>query len=318
MMSNPFNEASEFHWLLEMVQSIDAGLVVLDKEYRINLWNGFMENHSGMMPSEVRGKVLFDLFDEIPENWFKRKVETVRKLRNQAFTTWEQRPYIFRFPNYRPLTGISPLMYQNMTIIPLMATDGESEDVCVIIYDVTDIATNKLQLREVNAELETLSRTDRLTGLFNRGYWEEQLKMEFNRFHRTGRLSSLVMLDIDHFKKVNDTYGHSAGDDVIRMVSDCLQKTARTTDIIGRYGGEEFAVILIDTDVAQSRYFAERLRKRIEKEVVTHSGKDIRVTVSLGIAQPVNDMLSHESWIQLSDKALYQSKEGGRNLVTLI
>ncbi len=208
-------------------------------------------------------------------------------------------------------------MYQNMTIIPLMATHGATEDVCVIIYDVTDVANNKLQLRELNAELETLSQTDSLTGLYNRGYWEEQLKMEFNRFHRTRVWSSLVMFDIDHFKKVNDTYGHNVGDEVLRMVAECLQKTARTTDIVGRYGGEEFAAILINTDVSQSRYFGERLRKRIEEQVVHHSGQEISVTISLGIAQPNVDMLTHENWIQLSDQALYKSKENGRNQLTV-
>ncbi|MCW8886337.1 MAG: GGDEF domain-containing protein [Motiliproteus sp.] len=311
------SEVSEFHWLLEMVQSIDAGLVVLDGEYRVKLWNGFMENHSAMMPSQVRGQVLFDLFEEIPVDWFKRKVETVRKLRSQAFTTWEQRPYIFRFPNFRPLTGLSPYMYQNMTIIPLTAVHGATDDICLIVYDVTAVATNKIRLGEVNDELAKLSRTDALTGLFNRGYWEEQLKCEFNRYNRTDLTSTLVMFDIDHFKKVNDTFGHHAGDEVIRAVSECLQKTARTTDIVGRYGGEEFGAILINTDAAQARYFAERLRKRIEQLEVMQGGSSIRFTISLGIAESIQRFECHEHWIQAADKALYQSKSNGRNCTTV-
>ncbi|OMH25586.1 sensor domain-containing diguanylate cyclase [Motiliproteus sp. MSK22-1] len=310
-------EISEFHWQMEMLQSIDAGLVVLDRNYQVKLWNSFMENHSGLRSGDVRDQSLFSLFDCLPEVWLRRKIETVIKLNNRAFTTWEQRPYVFEFDNNRPLTGMSPVMYQNMTIIPLPAPTGEVEHVCMIVYDVTDVAINKLQLREVNAELEHLSRTDRLTQLFNRGYWEEQLDKEFSRFKRTGAVSSLVMFDIDHFKKINDTYGHQAGDEVIREVSRWVRKVARTTDVVGRYGGEEFAVILLNTDAAQARYFSERLRRRIEEGLVSYEADEIKFTISLGVAEADSHMESYEDWLQLADKALYQSKNNGRNCLTV-
>ena len=302
---------------MEMLQSIDAGLVVLDRNYQVKLWNSFMENHSGLRSGDVRDQSLFDLFDSLPEAWLRRKIETVIKLNNRAFTTWEQRPFVFEFDNNRPLTGMSPVMYQNMTIIPLPAPTGKVEHICMIVYDVTDVAINRLQLREANAELEHLSRTDRLTQLFNRGYWEEQLDKEFSRFKRTGAVSSLVMFDIDHFKKINDTFGHQAGDEVIREVSRWVRKVARTTDIVGRYGGEEFAVILLNTDAAQARYFSERLRRRIEEGLVHFEKEEIKFTVSLGVAEADSHMENYENWLQLADKALYQSKGNGRNCLTV-
>ena len=123
-MENRQAEFKEFHWLMEMIQTIDVGLVVLDREYSIQVWNDFMANHSGKLPHEVIGKNLFQVFDSIPESWFRHKVDSVFLLKNRAFTTWEQRPYLFKFKNYRPITGTAEFMYQNITLIPLMSVDS--------------------------------------------------------------------------------------------------------------------------------------------------------------------------------------------------
>ena len=298
---------------MNMIQTIDVGLVVIDVEYRIQVWNGFMANHSGKAPHDVIGKNLFATFDTIPETWFRHKAESVFLLKNRAFTTWEQRPFLFRFRNYRPITGTAETMYQNITLIPLVSADGKVSHIGIIIYDVTDMAVGKMQLEQANDELEALSRTDRLTGLNNRGYWEECLIAEFKRVHRTKAPCTLVLFDIDHFKKVNDTYGHQAGDEVIRVTAKLLTECKRTTDIAGRYGGEEFAVILIDTVPEGAMVFAERLRKQVENHTVTHDGKDIRFTISLGLAQCSEDIRDHPHWIECSDQALYKAKQSGRN-----
>jgi len=168
-------------------------------------------------------------------------------------------------------------------------------------------------LEKANGQLENLSQTDRLTQLNNRGHWEECLKQEFNRSQRTKAPCSLIMFDIDHFKQVNDNYGHQAGDEVIRDTSRILKSTIRDTDIAGRYGGEEFSIILIDTMAAGAKLMAERLRKRIEASIVTHDANDIQYTVSLGIAELNVTHNNHNQWIECSDKALYKAKEGGRN-----
>lgn len=316
-MSLETDQINELHWLMEMLHTIDVGLVVLDRQYNIQIWNGFMENHSGLLPREVKGKALFEMFPEIPKEWFVRKSESVFMLKNKAFTIWEQRPYLFKFQNYRPITGTADYMYQNTTFIPLMSSTGEVTHLCLIVYDVTDNAIHKKDLEQANGELAILSQTDGLTQLFNRMHWESCLKSEFKRWTRSSNPSCLVMIDIDKFKDVNDNYGHVVGDEVIRHISEKIRHHVRETDISGRYGGEEFAVLLSDTTIENAQVFAERLRLEIENSVVTHNDIDLKYTVSLGIAEVDESIKSYEAWIECADAALYRSKESGRNQVTL-
>ncbi len=306
-------DIKEIHWLMDMLQSIDVGLVILDRDYNIRLWNSFMENHSGRSSAHVMGENLFEQFPEIPQDWFRRKAESVFLLKSRAFSTWEQRPYLLRFRHYRPITGTADFMYQNITLIPLTSATGEVEHIGLIVYDVTDMAVGTEALEQANAQLAQLSRTDRLTGLYNRGFWEECLNAEFARYRRTKHPCTLVMFDIDHFKKVNDTYGHQAGDEVIRVTSRTLQDTIRATDIAGRYGGEEFGIILVNTSAENGLILAERLRRRIEALTVETESHRIDYTISLGLAEANVDMDAHTDWIEQADQALYQAKEGGRN-----
>jgi len=315
-MSQSNVDVSEIHWLMDMFQTVDVGLVVLSADYRIQVWNGFMENHSGLTPRQVRDRYLFDLFSEIDEDWLRRKCDPVILLKNRAFTIWEQRPYIFKFRNYRPITGSAEFMYQNSTIFPLTDTMGRVTHLCLIIYDVTDVAVSRTELESMNGRLKTLSKTDFLTALNTRGFWEEALSNEFKRIKRNSHCSTLLMCDIDHFKRVNDTYGHAAGDAVIQQVAIAVKKNLRGTDVAGRYGGEEFAVLLLDTSVDQAMFFAERLRKNVEATIVEFNQQVIRVTVSIGVAEYHEDMNEHRDWIEAADKALYRSKAGGRNCIT--
>ncbi|WLG93675.1 sensor domain-containing diguanylate cyclase [Pseudomonas sp. FP198] len=310
-------DLNEFHWLLAIVQSIDVGVVVLDREYRVQVWNTFMENRSGVQPKDAQNSNFFSLFPEIDRPWFSRKVESVATLGTPAFTVWEQRPYLMRFKSYQPITGQEEFMYQNTTLLPLRSPDNRINHICLVIYDVTDVATNRHQIQAANAQLQLLSSTDRLTGLYNRGHWEASLKAAYARHQRYGNALSLVMLDIDHFKRVNDTYGHQAGDKVIEQVARLLHEHVRESDVAGRYGGEEFGVVLSDTDSAGGQIFAERLRKAVEESLVQYNGQDISFTVSLGVAdlsQPAND---HAELIARADQALYTSKKTGRNRVTV-
>jgi diguanylate cyclase len=317
-MSDTTSEMSEIHWMMDMFQTVDVGLVVIDREYKVQVFNGFMENHSGYAPNRIKDVLIFDLFPELDEEWFRHKAEPVFLLKNRAFTIWEQRPYIFKFSNYRPITSSAHFMYQNSTFIPLSDTRGEVEHVCVLIYDVTDVAMNRIELQSANNELERLSRTDRLTDLNNRGYWEECLQGEFNRLQRNStHVSSMLMFDIDHFKRVNDGYGHAAGDLAIQHCAKVLKENLRDTDIAGRYGGEEYAVILLDTSAQQAVVFAERIRKALESSFVKYEDIIIKFTVSLGIAEYCPNFENHTKWIAASDSALYASKESGRNKTSI-
>ncbi|BBP78045.1 diguanylate cyclase [Pseudomonas sp. Ost2] len=314
---NDHIDLNEFHWLLAIVQSIDVGVVVLDRDYCVQVWNTFMENRSGVQPKDANNQSFFDLFPDVDREWFSRKVESVATLGTPAFTIWEQRPYLVRFKSYQPITGLEDFMYQNTTLLPLRSTDSEIRHICLVIYDVTDVATNRHQLQAANAQLQTLSSTDRLTGLYNRGHWEESLKVAHARHQRHGNPTSLVMFDIDHFKRVNDTYGHQAGDKVIEQVAQLVCEHVRDSDVAGRYGGEEFGVVLSDTDKAGGRFFAERLRKAVEALEVLHEGQVIRFTISLGVADLSRPSVTHADLIAWADQALYTSKKSGRNCVTV-
>lgn len=308
----------DVHWQMDILQNIDVGLVVMSPDYKIEVWNSFMQNHSGKAPEDVLNKSIFTVFPELSEQWFRHKSQSVFVLQNTAFTTWEQRPYLFRFPHYRPITGTAEYMYQNSTIIPLVDTKGEVGHICLVIYDVTDSAVNKIAQQQANKQLQNLSRTDHLTGLFNRGYWELRLIQEFKRYDRYEQASSLIMLDIDHFKKINDKYGHTIGDEAIRGVSRAIKEQVRDLDIAGRYGGEEFGIVLTNTNGDGACVFAERLRSAIEQLTIYTEGHEIKFTVSLGVAELTDKIHDHRNWIEKADQALYKSKEGGRNRCTML
>ncbi len=164
------SEMASLHLMLQVLQTVDVGLLLINEQYEVQLWNSFMENHIGMRTADARGSNLFTLFPELPRKWLKNKIERVFKLHCRAYSSWEQRPRLFNFKSTRPLTGKTSLMYQNVTLIPLLNVNKCVSQICLVIYDVTDIATHKLGLEDANIALENLSRTDSLTGLYNRGY----------------------------------------------------------------------------------------------------------------------------------------------------
>jgi diguanylate cyclase (GGDEF)-like protein/PAS domain S-box-containing protein len=307
----------EMHRLLTLLQAIDVGLVIVGRDYRITLWNSFMENHSGRTADRVLGKSLFELALEVPEDWLKQKLDTTFALENRTCTTWEQRPYLFRYKSYRPITGMTEHMYQDVSFLPLRGLTGEVEHIGIVLYDVTDVAEHKLKLEAANRRLEAVSRLDSLTGLFNRGYWDECLRQEFARYRRMPRDSSLVLFDVDHFKAINDEHGHTAGDEVLRQLGRLLNETLRSTDIVGRYGGEEFAIILPDTAAANARIMAEHLRQNVSALQIPHEPAPLRITVSIGIAAITDDMPDAKTWVMLADQALYRAKADGRDRIAV-
>ncbi|TVP54971.1 MAG: sensor domain-containing diguanylate cyclase [Halomonadaceae bacterium] len=315
-MTDSATDMREFHWLMDMLATIEVGLVLLDEEHRIQVWNAFMEHHSGRSASSLHGQSLFNAFPELPREWLERKTAMVRQLNTRAFSCWEQRPYLFPFPNGRPITGTEPWMYQNITFCPLTGSDGQVSHVCLLVYDVSDAATNRRQLEQANAQLSHLSRTDQLTGLLNRGTWEALLAHEYERHSRYQGKGSLVMFDIDHFKQVNDNYGHQAGDEILRELSRRVLDLLRQSDIAGRYGGEEFALILPETDAGGAAVFAERLRQAVADTPFTVAKQQLSCSISLGTCPWSEDLPDYACWLARADQALYASKHQGRNRCT--
>jgi len=169
-------------------------------------------------------------------------------------------------------------------------------------------------LKKSNELLTELSNTDPLTGLSNRRHFKEALAREFQRSVRKNEAFSLVMADLDHFKKINDTFGHQEGDMVLTSVAAFIRDLVRSYDVAARYGGEEFAVILPDTGTTQARQFAERLRKGIEEITFPGRLQSLTVTISIGVATfPSPQVDCVDTLVRSADEALYRAKRNGRN-----
>jgi diguanylate cyclase (GGDEF)-like protein len=164
-------------------------------------------------------------------------------------------------------------------------------------------------------QFEKLANTDALTGVSNRRHFLSLAEAEWGRLRRYGRPLSFMMLDIDSFKSVNDRFGHDAGDRVIKMVVEICRETKRDTDILARMGGEEFALLLPETDLAGTAISAERIRRRVEAEGVDIGGTTFHVTVSIGVVQADATTLSLHALMTSADAALYAAKRSGRNRV---
>ncbi len=176
------------------------------------------------------------------------------------------------------------------------------------------------QLRSANVRLNTLVFTDGLTGLYNHRYFQQALGAALKQSDQEHIPLSLIIFDLDHFKNVNDTYGHPVGDLVLNNLAIMVKEFIRPNDILARYGGEEFAVILPNTDFAAVKLFSERLRECVENTETQHEGGAIRVTISIGATsyQPWEQKISQDLLIKTADRGLYASKNNGRNTFTAL
>ncbi|PKN84473.1 MAG: GGDEF domain-containing protein [Deltaproteobacteria bacterium HGW-Deltaproteobacteria-1] len=179
---------------------------------------------------------------------------------------------------------------------------------------VENLNISRAELEKSLSIIQEIAIRDELTGLYNRRHLMELLDNEKNRSLRGNTVFTIAMLDIDHFKKVNDTHGHQSGDEVLRTVSAAIHNTMRNTDFCGRYGGEEFVLVLIQTDLKEAMICAERMRANIEKCRFPRIGDGFRITASIGLSEyQLREEI--ETMIARADRALYRAKEDGRNRV---
>jgi len=189
--------------------------------------------------------------------------------------------------------------------------DGETRAYAAVtsFFDVTDV-------KELTEKLERQARSDFLTGAHNRGYFYELASLELSRAQRYGQTFSLMILDIDHFKAINDQDGHDAGDRALKMFVELLKQTLRDVDMVGRFGGEEFIVLLPQATIENAAHIAERIRQLVSKQQLSSSdAHTFNMTVSIGLAEFVEGVSSVDEIVKLADKALYQAKQSGRNQV---
>ena len=183
-----------------------------------------------------------------------------------------------------------------------------------------DLANINAELKETNSELEianqrlaALATIDGMTGLANHRAFQERIRLELEEIRRTGSPLALLLLDVDRFKQYNDSYGHPAGDVVLKDVGRIIQESVRDYDLAARYGGEEFAVLLPGMSREHGSQVAERIRRKIEK----YKFPNRNVTVSIGLAETRLPPVTPEAMVQMADKALYMAKHSGRNKVAI-
>ncbi len=202
-------------------------------------------------------------------------------------------------------------------VLGVISLDNKPEGFADADLEIIQHLANQVAIAIQNAELYERSITDGLTSLFIRRYFEDVLEQEIKRSQRLKTSTALLMFDIDHFKRFNDTYGHQVGDWVIQKVAHVAKQSIRDgVDMAARYGGEEFAIVMPETDLEGAYQVGERLRKEIEDSFVYHEGHKLKITVSLGCAVFPAQASLKEELIQYADLALYASKHKGRNCTT--
>jgi diguanylate cyclase (GGDEF)-like protein len=295
-----------------VVERVGFGIFVLDRDMTVLMWNRFMQDHSGLSAEKVVGKSIFANFPELPRVWLTRKLESVFQLGSFAFSSWEQRPYLFKFDHDRPITGGVDFMQQDCTFMPL-TREREVVAVCVTISDVTHVSIVQREREEAVAKLQEYADRDGLTGIAHRRYFEARLRDEYTRWQRYGGDMSLLLFDLDHFKKINDQFGHGVGDTVLREMAQRVAQVVRVQDTFGRFGGEEFALLLPCTPLEDAMQVAEKIRHTIGDAAVDVQGVPVPVTASVGGAAARVGVPNYDVLINEADAALYSAKRQGRN-----
>ncbi len=289
---------------------LDIGIVILDSDLRVYKWNRWMELHSGIQSEQIVGCPLFDFFPQLNNPRFMKSCKCVLGLGNLYFFSQKLHRYLFPFKPVSAIKSRFEYMQQYCNMGPLRSENNTIDYIYITVRDVTEIAIYEQKLIEMNMK-------DGLTGIYNRRYFEGRIKEEFDRNKRYGQSFSLCMFDLDHFKRINDTCGHLYGDSVLQSVAEMITATIRTSDILVRYGGEEFCLMLPETGLENAAATAERCRAAIEGYAFMHQNERLRITISLGVAELTDNIVSPESLIEKADQALYEAKKAGRNRVVM-
>ncbi len=278
--------------------------------------------------------VLVSLVDE-RRQWFKSRqgldaTETPREISFCTHAIEQDGPYVVNNADKQPLFAENPLVLSAPFIrfyagIPLITPDGHKiGTLCAIDTRPREFSNEQLSLLEDLArlvvdelELRHIANTDSLTGARTQRHFRSGLTRAIERSQRTQTNLGLIMIDLDHFKTVNDTYGHAAGDAVLRAFAEICRQEVRQNDLFGRVGGEEFAIVLPDCGIEETCQFAERLRRKVKAETVTYGEHSMQFTMSAGFA--VHDGTESDvAFLERGDLAMYVAKGAGRDRVMTI
>jgi len=290
----------------KLLDNLYDGVYFVDKDRKITYWNQGAERITGYKSEEVVGKHCHDNILVHIDEQGKSLCLTGCPLSEtmQKGNTCESEIYLHHKDGHR------------VPVLVKAASIKDENNQSIGAVEIFSDNTTKMSRLQKIKELEKLAYIDSLTEMPNRRYTEINLYARYNEMKRYGLAFGLIMIDIDHFKKVNDTYGHDVGDEVLKMVSKTLLDNARPYDIVGRWGGEEFLAIVVNITKEELYVTANRLRILVEQSMLTTTKNIIRVTISLGatLAQPAD---TTAKLIKRVDKLLYQAKSSGRNAVSM-
>jgi len=300
----------------QMCDLLNQGLILLNQDMTVAFWNLWMEKHSRLERNKVIDRHISDIFPDLEKKGFFWKARNVFTLGNFAFFPQQMHRYMFPMRSERYLDDGYEHMQQSVSLAPVRDAYGQIVQVLVSIVDDTNAAMYRDRLEKTLSTLEESNRTDHLTQVANRRFFMQCLDEELALWERNQLEFCLIILDIDHFKPINDTYGHQCGDQVLVNLATLLQSTLRPYDKIGRYGGEEFCILLPQTDCQSGLQVAERMRSVIA-EYAFPCGRNaisLTVTISLGVTSAQTSATA-DSLLQKADQALYAAKNAGRNRV---
>ena len=293
--------------LLAIIDLIPVAFAVKDHESRIFLMDRAAEEQFGLSFAQLRGTDASEFFPPEQMEQFLAKDRAIFK--NRKSVEFEE--------TYWNAAKQSNRIGQTFKR-PMYDPNGDPQYLVCVTIDITEQKIAQAKLVDSEKKLQVLATTDFLTGLPNRREFTDRLADEFHRVQRFGdQRSSVLMLDLDLFKRINDTHGHATGDAVLKHFAQLVRNTLRKIDMVGRMGGEEFAIILPGTDSAGARIFAERLREAVANNPLVQDGEPILLTVSIGIATMDRPDENAEETLLRSDAALYRAKRNGRNRVEL-
>ncbi|MBN1382148.1 MAG: diguanylate cyclase [Deltaproteobacteria bacterium] len=292
----------------QVFDMLNLGLVILDKDLHIQYWNNWMATHSGLVKENLIGRNLLDAFPNLDNPIFARSIKSVLTFGNYYFFSQKLHGYLFPMKTSGTFKGEFQMMQQSCTAYPIREDNKRISHICITVQDVTEIARYEKALIEMNLR-------DGLTGAYNRRFLTMRLAEEFERHRRYSRSLSLLMLDLDYFKKINDAYGHQCGDYILKDVCDTISSILRKVDLLIRYGGEEFCCLLPETDLNAALKLAERIRQSIAEKDFLYNDDKIHITVSIGVHEFRGDIDSSDTLLRKADEGLYKAKKAGRNKV---
>lgn len=296
--------------------TINNGIIILNENLEICAWNKWLEIRTHIKEEDILGKNICKKFTYINAKKLKRKINAVIITKNPSFYSVDPHRYLIKIESNSVVDKIFDYVQQDITIIPY---DIEKKLVCLYIYDNTELHESNIKLKALNETLKDLSNKDPMTNTYNRRYFSEISQKYLTLSKRNSHNLSILILDIDYFKKINDSYGHNVGDKVIITLANCLKKYVRESDIVSRFGGEEFVILLYNVSEESTSQIAENIRKNIEYLNITTDKGNINFTVSIGVAyyDEIRDEKNLDKTLTRADHALYKAKNSTRNTVII-